>query len=104
MLPDSCSLGADELRAQLERYRLAGEGGRLIEHGRRSLVVEIGPVSTEDQIELLIATERRCCPFFEVDWDPEPRRLSLTVTQREHEGALAAIAAALTSGRGRARG
>jgi hypothetical protein len=43
----------------------------------------------------LIAVERRCCPFFELDWDPEAHRLTVAVSRDEHQPALAAIAGTL---------
>ena len=43
----------------------------------------------------LVEVERRCCPFFAIDWDPERRRFSIGVSDAEHEPALDAIAYAL---------
>ncbi len=103
MLPASCSLSAAELDQQLERYRRAGAGGRVIEHGTRHMVLDVGPSARDDLVEQLISTERSCCPFFELTWDPGTRRLTVGVARAEHEAALSAIAAAITSDRGRAR-
>ena len=90
----SCSLDADGLRRQRERYRRAGEGAKVAEKDTRRLVVEVEPGSEETVAEL-VAVERECCPFFGLDWDAGRRRLSVSVAEREHEPALEAIAYAL---------
>jgi hypothetical protein len=90
----SCELDADGLSAQRERYREAGEGAIVLERSSRRLVVEISAQGASAVPEL-VEVERRCCPFFAIDWNPEPRRFSIGVSEPEHEPALAAIAFAL---------
>ena len=46
-------------------------------------------------VEELVAVERRCCPFFALDWDPSNRQLRVSVAKPGDEPALAAIADAL---------
>jgi hypothetical protein len=46
-------------------------------------------------VDELVAVERRCCPFLDLRWDPNERRLSVAVSRAEHEPALDAITAAL---------
>jgi hypothetical protein len=46
-------------------------------------------------VDELVAIERECCPFFTLDWEPDRRRLTVSVSQAEHEPALDAIAFAL---------
>jgi hypothetical protein len=46
-------------------------------------------------IDELLAVERACCPFFELGWKPETRRLSVAVSRKGYEPALDAIAFAL---------
>ena len=95
MLPASCSLNEDGLGKQLERYRVAGNGARVIEqHGRR-LVIRVSDESPAAVIEELVGIERGCCPFFELDWNAGERRLAVAIAREEHEPALAAIAFAL---------
>lgn len=91
----SCALDESGLRLQLERYRQAGRGARMIDHTRRSLVVDLDRRVDTTLIEETIATERKCCPFFDLGWEPNIRRLTISVSQVEHEPALEAIAFAL---------
>lgn len=95
MAPESCSLDRDGLRAQLERYRRAGDGATLLERGARRLVVRVADTARAGDIEQLIAVERECCPFFELAWEPELRTLVLAVADDEHGPALDALAYAL---------
>jgi hypothetical protein len=91
----SCSLDQTGLAAQLERYRRAGTGGRLLERSPRMLSVELATGTDPALVERAIAIERECCPFYVFHWDARSRRLSIAVTRREHEPALGAIARAL---------
>jgi hypothetical protein len=91
----SCALDETGLRLQLERYRQAGLGARLVGRTARSLVVELDKQVDTQLVEETIAIERECCPFFTLDWEPERRRLTVAVSQAEHELALEAIAFAL---------
>jgi hypothetical protein len=91
----SCSLDEDGARRQLERYRRAGTGARVIERTSRSLAVELDGAVDPALIEQAIATERECCPFFVLSWDPAARLLAISVARPEHEPALHAIAYAL---------
>jgi hypothetical protein len=94
-LVTSCSLDENGLRRQLARYRQAGAGARVIERSPRRLAVALDATVDPALIEQAIATERECCPFFELRWDPAARLLAISVAQREHEPALDAIAYAL---------
>jgi hypothetical protein len=46
-------------------------------------------------VKELVAVERRCCPFFDLSWEPEERLLSISVSRADDEPALDAIAYAL---------
>jgi hypothetical protein len=94
-LAASCALDADGLRAQAERYRRAGDGAELLERSPRRLVARLHAEVDVPDVTEAVAIERECCPFYEIDWDPEARRLSFAVASREHEPALEAIATAL---------
>lgn len=91
----SCELDADGLRAQFERYRRAGEGAELLERFPRRLAIRLRPQVDADEVGEAVATERTCCPFYEIAWDPDSRELSFAVHATEHEPALDAIAFAL---------
>jgi hypothetical protein len=91
----SCALEEGALRLQLERYRRAGQGASLIDRTRRRLVVDVDECVDDRLIDELIAIEGECCPFFALAWEPDRRRLTVSVSRAEHETALDAIAFAL---------
>jgi len=95
MLSASCSLDEDALSTQLDRYRAVGADAQVIEEGTGRLVLRLSDQTSAAVIGELIAVERRCCPFFELDWDPEAHRLTVAVSRDEHQPALAAIAGTL---------
>jgi hypothetical protein len=94
----SCDLDQSGLRRQLERYRRAGSGAVLVERTRRCLVVDLDEHVDRSAVEEAIAVERECCPFFTIGWEAERRRLTVSVSQPEHEPALDAILYALDLG------
>jgi hypothetical protein len=107
----SCGLDERRLRLQFARYRTAGAGAHVVQRSRLRLVVDLDDKVDLKLVDELLATERECCPFFELGWTPEARRLSVSVSQNEHEPALDAIAVALnlparqqSRGSGRTRG
>jgi hypothetical protein len=91
----SCALDECGLRSQLERYRQAGRNARLIERTPRSLVADLDESVDPKLVAETVAVERECCPFFALSWEPERRRLTVSVSRAEHEPALDAIAFAL---------
>ena len=91
----SCALDEAGLRSQLERYRQAGQNARLIERTPRSLVADLGKDVDAELVAETVAIERECCPFFTLTWEPERRRLTISVSQAAHEPAIDAIAFAL---------
>jgi hypothetical protein len=90
-----CCLGEAELQAQVERYRETGRSAVTIERGPRRIELRLDRSVDPALVEELLAVERGCCPFFELEWEPDARRLAVSVGDGEHEGALAAVAAAL---------
>jgi hypothetical protein len=97
MASGSCSLSEADLRVQLERYRTIGAGGEIERTSDASIVVLVGRGVPDELIELVVRTERSCCPFFELDWAPAERRLRVAVSQTQDVPALDAIASALIS-------
>jgi hypothetical protein len=91
----SCALDESGLRSQLERYRQAGRNARLVERTPRRLVADLDESVDAELVEEALAVERECCPFFVLTWEPDRRRLTISVSQAEHEPALHAIAFAL---------
>lgn len=95
MAPSACSLNKADLGSQLARYRVVGTRAALLERTRRRLVMRVDDTVSDSAVEGLIAVERRCCPFFGLQWDQHERFLSISVSSSEEETALDAIAEAL---------
>lgn len=95
MAPGSCTLDDAELRAQLDRYQAiaSGSSGRRVSSTSVELVV--GAAVPDGLVEQTVATERSCCPFFELRWEPGSRRLAVSVSRADDVPALDAIARAL---------
>ena len=91
----SCALDGSGLRSQLDRYRQAGQNARLIERSPRRLVTELDREVDVELVAQTVAIERECCPFFTLTWEPDRRRLTVSVSEAVHEPALDAIALAL---------
>ncbi len=89
-----CALDADGLRSQRDRYRLIGAHAQPLERSPRHLVLGVDPGFDDRLIENAVTVERGCCPFFSIDWQPEARKLAISVACAEHEPALSAIIAA----------
>lgn len=98
MAPSSCALDETALAEQLDRYRAVGRDSELVARDPRRIVVEVGPAVPGTLVDELVAVERACCPFFNLDWRPLERRLTVAVREAEHEQALSAIAATLALG------
>jgi SAM-dependent methyltransferase len=97
-MASACTLDEGDMRWQLERYRTAGRGASLIERTPRRLTVGLSRQADPQLVEELLATERECCPFFDLAWDPAQRRMTFAVSDAEHEPALEAISFALDPG------
>jgi len=90
----SCALDAAGMDRQRERYRAAGAGARVLERSARRLSVQVAPGAAEG-IPELVEIERSCCSFFQIEWAPDERLLSVAVTEGRDEPALDAIVHAL---------
>jgi hypothetical protein len=91
----SCALDDAGLRSQLERYRQAGRHARLAERSPRGLVVDLDRRVDRALVQETIAIEQQCCPWLSLRWQPDRRRLTVSVSEARHEPALDAIAFAL---------
>jgi hypothetical protein len=93
----SCSLTKAGLESQRGRY------ARLASHVQRrdlagsSLTVDFAEGFDRGTLDEAVAIERECCPFFEIRFDEDRRRLIVAVREPEHEPALEAIAAAFVA-------
>jgi hypothetical protein len=94
----TCALNEAGLRAQLERYRQAGQCAHLLERTPRRLVVDFDRAVDGALLEQAVAIERGCCPWLALEWEPDQRRLTVSVSKAEHEPALDVIGFALDLG------
>jgi hypothetical protein len=94
-----CSLNADELTAQLERYRAIGRLAAAVEREPGRVVVRFAGDPPSALIERTLEVERGCCPFFEIDYDPVIRRLAISADDPDRYPGVDAIAHALTESR-----
>jgi hypothetical protein len=92
----ACRLDDDGLRAQLERYRQISRHVETIERGPCRLVARLDAAVKRDRLERALEVERGCCPFIGSDYDPDGRRLVLTVEEVAQDPVLDALAEALT--------
>ena len=100
-----CGLDVAGLRDQADRYRRLGATATHVERGPAAvLTATFGDELDERLLHEAIAVERDCCPFFELDYQPRERRLSITVDQPDHSAALDALHRALTATRPATRG
>jgi hypothetical protein len=100
MNPAACSLDTDELVEQLERYRALGRSAAAVECEASRVVVRFADDPPNALIERTLEVERGCCPFFEIDYEPDTRRLAIMVDRPDRRPSLDAIAAALTETHG----
>jgi hypothetical protein len=99
MNPTACSLDANELAAQLERYRAIGRLAAAVENEPGRLVVRFADDPPSALIERALEVERGCCPFFEINYDPVAHRLAIGADHLDHRRGVDAIASALTESR-----
>jgi len=97
--PAACSLDADELAVQLERYRAIGRLAAAVEHEPGRVVVRFAGDPPSALIDRVLELERGCCPFFEIDYEPATRRLAITVDHQDRHPGVDGIAHALTESR-----
>jgi hypothetical protein len=100
MTTAACSLTADELGAQLDRYRVLGRHAAAVDYEPGRVLVRFADDPPRPLIERTLEVERGCCPFFEVDYQPAGRRLAIGVDQPNRRPNLDAIARALGESRG----
>jgi hypothetical protein len=94
-LPLACSLDETEMAAQRARYAVVARHVLSLARGERALKARLDEALDGAVLRELIEVERGCCPFFELEFDPAERVLSVSVASEEHEPALEAIAHAL---------
>jgi hypothetical protein len=94
-LAPACSLDGEGMVAQAARYREIGESVLRAERSPRSLVITLSPSVDRSLVEETLRVERGCCEFFNLDFDPERRVITIAVPTEEMAPALEAISSAL---------
>lgn len=74
-----CRLDVTGLRFQRDRYRALGEHLADVQRARRRLDVRFENAVDETLQTETLAVEGECCPFFELDYNPTSRWLSIRV-------------------------
>ena len=85
-----CGLDAAGLAAQRDRYRRLAGSVTGFERGE-GLVVQFAPDVEAALVDETLAVERRCCPFFRLEYDRSARRLAIGVDDDEQRPALDAL-------------
>jgi hypothetical protein len=98
MAVDRCGLTDAELGDQARRYAAIGTGAVVRSRDRRRITLHLGADVDSAAVEETVATERGCCPFFELEWLPDTRTLTIAVSDARDEPALTAVAGALGIG------
>jgi hypothetical protein len=91
-----CHLDAAGLREQADRYRRLGASATRVDVHAGVLTVIFEHGLDEPLLDEAIAVERGCCPFFDFQYQPEKRRLSIAVQKPDQRPALEALHYALT--------
>jgi hypothetical protein len=94
----NCTLGVDELSEQLDRYRQLGRHAARVERHPRQILVQFEDDVPVRLVERTMETERRCCPFFALEFDAATRSLAISVDDAGRQGDLDALAQALARG------
>jgi len=92
----ACRLDEDGLRSQLERYREISRHVETIEREPRRLVARFGPGLPRARLQRALEVERGCCPFIGAEYDPDGRRLTLTVEEAAQDPALDVLSEVLS--------
>ena len=95
MAPADCTLDDESLVRQLDRYRRLGRIATNIQQRELALLITFPADADVDLLHTTIATERGCCGFFRLDYDPSERRLSIAIDDPARGEALQALLLAL---------
>src|SRR5262245_37188634 len=90
--PAGCSLSEEELAAQRRRAERLGPFVTDVRRVGGRLDVDLTADVDRALLDELVATERRCCPFFDIDVAADGRRMTIGVHDEQDAGALDALA------------
>jgi hypothetical protein len=88
----SCALDEEGLRLQRERQALLAPSVGSVSRNGLMISIAFEPGFDRGTLEEMIAVERRCCPFFELNFDEAKRRLDVGVRDPQHAPMLEALA------------
>ena len=91
LAPAGCTLSAGALAAQRARAEATHASVRRIEQTPAGFRVRFGPSVDPALVSELVATERECCSFLDIDYDERRRVLSVGSADREAAAPLAAL-------------
>jgi hypothetical protein len=95
----TCSLAADELAAQLDRYRALGRHAAAVDYEPGRVAVRFADDPPRALIERTLEVERGCCPFLQIEYQPAARSLAISVDRPDRRPSLDVIADALGESR-----
>ncbi|MGI8410895.1 MAG: hypothetical protein ACR2QA_00040 [Solirubrobacteraceae bacterium] len=93
-----CALDPVALAEQADRYRRLATAAHAIERRADRVLVTFEPTVDHELLNETIVTERRCCPFFTLDYDTSERRLSISIGDPLRRDALDAVLSAIRVG------
>ena len=93
----SCALDEAGLADQRARYARLAPDVSHVEREAEAVVIEFREQFDRQTLTEALAVERRCCPFFLVEFDESRRRLRATVREPEQIPALEGLAMALSA-------
>lgn len=93
--PIACSLGATELENRLAEIEALGAESLLSrrQEGERHVLRFSGEPRTRQRLEAIVAAERECCPFLDLDLNREGDQLALSIAAPAEAAAVAAALA-----------
>ena len=95
MAVERCGLDEAQLQVQMRRYARIGQRASPISRTPMRIVLRLAPELDARAVAETVDVEQQCCPFFELDWQPDTRILVLAVSAPDDEPALGALAQAL---------
>ena len=91
--PDGCSLSADGLATQRDRALAIRSAVERVERSADELTITFDASVEADRVTALIETERRCCSFLEIDYEPNARLLRIAADDAAGREVVAQFAA-----------
>lgn len=93
--PIACSLDAEDLQSRLAEIEALGAASLLSygQEGEQHVLRFRGDARTRQHLEAIVAVERECCPFLELDLTPDGEQLTLSIAAPAEAAAVAAALA-----------